>query len=322
MENPIPGILFALAFMVSFVMSGYFFSLTKITLESFLTINMISLVNSIMTMNFLFFCISASIGIGILISIGSFYELKKATLISAPAYVISVIIITLAFNLTTFFTPLILGLFAIPICYLSIQKGREMKVFPIIRAGSYASSKFIMIVGAAFFLVILVSSLSQANYLQDNFIPEMLSATVGGDSITLSDQLTLQLASAISTQQVNTIDLMLDQAEMKNLVNSGSNDALIFNQKLLAYKTVYAGDEFKSQVATQLKSQKIDLGTELLKKFPILNTMAQYAFIIYPVSAFIMFIFIGNLLIKNMAAVIFTAIVKFIPNMETTEKKA
>ncbi len=322
MENPIPGVLFALAFCVSFVMGGYFFSLTKITLNSFLTINMISLMNSIMTLNFLFFCICTSIGLGILLSIGSFYELKKAYMISMPAYLIAVLILTLGLNLTSFFVPLIVGLFAIPICFLSLKKSRELKIFPILRAGAYASSNFILVIGATFFLVLLFISITQATTLQNEFVPQVLSVTVGDGTLSLSDQISLQLAGAISTNQVNTIDLMLDQEEMKNMINSGSNDAINFKQKLLAYKQAYAGDDFKKQVSDGLKNQKIDFGTELLNKFPFLTTMAQYAFIIYPISAFILFIFIENLLIKNLAGLIFTAIVKIIPNTESTENKA
>ena len=321
MENPIPGILFALAFSVSLVMGGYFFSLTRITLNSFLTMNVIPLINSIMTLNFLFFCISASIGLGILLSIGSFYELKKATLISAPAYLLSIIIISVAFNLIDFFIPLVIGLGAIPICYLSLKKSREMKVFPIIRTGVYASNKFILIIGAAFFFILLFICINESTTLSQNFNKEMLATTVG-ENLSLSDQISLELANAISIQQVNTIDLMLEQKEMKNMVELGSTDAINFNQKLLDYKEAYAGDEFKAKVAESLTNQNIDFGSELLSKFPILKTMAQYAFIIYPFSAFILFIFIGNLIIKIMAGAVFTGIVKFIPSMETAEKKA
>ena len=321
MDSPVPGILFALAFSVSLIMSGYFFSLTQISLNSFLTINMIPLMDSIMTLNFLFFCISAAIGIGILISIGHFYELKKATLISAPAYVLSIIILTVIFNLTSFFIPLILGIIAIPICFLSLKKSNEMKVFPVLRGGSYASGKFILIIGIVLFLVLLFVSISQSNTLSENFTKDLLTTTVGGN-MTLSDQISLQLASSISTQQVSTIDLMLEQQEMKNLIAAGSPDAINFNRKLLAYKEAYAGEEFKTNISNQLKSQNVDFGTELLNKFPILTTMAKYVFIIYPLLAFILFIFIGNLVIKNLAGLVFAGVVKLIPIKESTEKKA
>jgi hypothetical protein len=321
MKSPIPGILFALAFSVSLIMSGYFFSLTQITLNSFLTANTLSLINSIMTLNFLFFCICASIGVGLLLSIGYFYELKKAILISAPAYAISVIFLSVAFNLIDFFVPLIIGIIAIPICYLSLKKSNELKVFPIIRTGVYASNKLILIIGAAFFLVLLVISITQANYLTQNFTKDILASTVG-ENLTLSEQISLQLASAISAQQVSTIDLVLEQQEMKNMLASDSIDAINLNQKLLAYKQAYAGEEFKTKVSEDLKNQNIDFGSELLKSFPILNTLANYAFIIYPFSAFVLFMFIGNLLIKNIAGLIFSGIVKLIPNMENTERKA
>lgn len=321
MESPIPGILFALAFSVSLIMSGYFFSLTQITLNSFLTANTLPLIDSLMTLNFLFFCICASIGIGILISIGSFYELKKAILISAPAYALSAIIISIAFNLIGFFVPLITGLIAIPICYIALKKSSEMRVFPITRTGSYASSKFILIIGSTFFLLLLFIAINDSTNLQNNFTKDLLATTVG-ENLSLSDQISLQLASSISAQQVSTIDLILEQTEMKNLIASDSIDAINLNQKLLAYKQAYAGEEFKTKVSQDLKNNNIDFGTELLSKFPILNTLANYAFILYPLSAFILFMFIGNLIIKNIAGLIFSGIVKLIPDVENTEKKA
>ena len=321
MKSSIPGILFALAFSISLIMSGYFFALTQITLNSFLTANTLPLINSIMTLNFLFFCICTSIGIGLLISIGSFYELKKAILISVPAYMISVIFISIAFNLIGFFVPLIAGVLAIPICYASLKKSKEMKVFPIIRTGAYASSKFILIIGAAFFLLLLFISINQSDNLQNNFTEDLLTTTVG-ENFSLSDQISLQLASSISSQQVSTIDLILEQEEMKKLVATNSIDAITLNQKLLAYKQAYAGEEFKTKVSQDLKNRNIDFGTELLSSFPILNTLAKYAFILYPLSAFILFMFIGNLLIKNIAGLIFSGIVKLIPNEENAEKKA
>ncbi len=321
MESPIPGILFALAFSVSLIMSGYFFSLTQITLNSFLTANTLPLIDSIMSLNFLFFCICTSIGIGILISITSFYELKKAILIIAPAYALSIIVLSIIFNLTSFFVPLLAGILAIPICHLCLKKSKEMKVFPILRTGTYAAGKFILIIGITFFLLLLFISINESENLKNNFTKDLLATTVGGN-LSLSDQISLQLATAISTQQVSTIDLILEQEEMKNLVASDSIDAVNLNQKLLAYKQAYAGEEFKTKVSQDLKNNNIDFGTELLSKFPILNTLANYAFIIYPLSAFILFMFVGNLIIKNIAGLIFSGIVKLIPAMENTEKKA
>jgi len=321
MKSPVLGILFALAFIVSFVMAGYFFSLTHITLNSFLTINLTILTDSILNLNFLFFCISTSIGLGVLASIGSFYELKQASIISITGYVLSIIILIVAFNLTDFFVPLLAGLFAIPICYTSIKKSREMKVFPILRTGLYATNQFILIVGLAFFIILLVISITQASYLTNNFTKEMLATTVG-ENLTLSDQISLQLASSISAHRADTIDVMLSQKELENLVNEGSIDAINFKQKLLAYKAAYLEDDYKSKTATSLKNQNIDFGTELLNKFPILTLMAKYAFLLYPISAFILFIFIGNILIKNIAGLVFSAILKFIPYKEITEEKA
>lgn len=321
MKNPITGILFAVAFFVCFIMSGYFFSLTNITLNSFLTINSINLIDSIMTLNFLLFCISTSIGLGIIISMGSFYNLKEASMISIPAYVLSVLVLIVAFNLTSFFAPLLLGVFAIPICFMSIQKAREMKTFPILRAGIYSSGKFVLIIGIALFTTLLIIGLMQSQELEKNFTTDLLSTMVG-DNLTLSDQFVLEFAQSIATQQVNTIDLMLEQKELQNLIESDSLDAINYHQKLLAYKDAYKGEEYKTKLATDLKNNQTNFGEEFVTKFPILNTIAKYSFILYPIFAFMLFITIGNIIINNLAGLVFSGIVKYVPDKEETEKKA
>lgn len=315
MKNPLTGILFAVAFFVCFIMAGYFFSLTNITLTSFMTINSLPLIDSIMSINFLLFCISASIGIGIIISLGSFYNLKEASIISIPSYVLSVLVLITAFNLTQFFAPLILSAFAIPICFMSLQKAREMKTFPILRVGIYSSGKFVLATGISLFVVLLLIGFTQAQNLEENFTTDLLSTMVG-TNLTLSDQFTLQFAQSISTQQVNTIDLMLEQEELKNLIESDSIDAINYHQKLLAYKDAYEGEEYRSKLATDLKNNKINFGEEFLTKFPFLITLAKYAFILYPIFAFVLFIFLGNILIKNIAGLVFSIIVKYVPDKE------
>ncbi|MFA7133248.1 MAG: hypothetical protein WC108_08125 [Bacteroidales bacterium] len=321
MKNLVPGILFSVAFFVCFIMSGYFFSLTNITLNSFLTINSIALIDSIMSLNFLLFCISSSVGIGIIISMGSFYNLKEASIISIPAYVLSILVLVVAFNLTSFFVPLILGTFAIPICLMSIQKAREMKTFPILRAGIYSSGKFVMIIGIALFVVLLIIGLTQSQELEKNFTTDLLSTMVG-NNLTLSDQFVLQFAQSIAAQQVNTIDLMLEQTELTNLIESNSIDAINYHQKLIAYRNAYQEEEYLSKLATSMKNNKINFGEEFLTKFPILRTVAKYTFIVYPFMAFIMIMFIGNIIIKNLAGLVFSGIVKYVPDKEETEKKA
>jgi hypothetical protein len=302
-------------------MGGYFFSLTKISLNSFLSANINLLMDAIISTNFLLFALTTSIGLGILISIGSFYKLNKASLISIPFYIFAIIITTVAFGLLDFFIPLIIGVFAIPICFTSIQKAREFKVFPILRAGVYSSGKFILIIAASLSLSLLLAGMLQADSLENNFTNEMLNSTVGSN-VTLEDQFTLQLASSISSNQAKTIELMLDQNELKNLVQSGSIDAINYNQKLLAYKSAYEKDDYKSKLGTELKNSNLKMGEELLTKFPIIKAMAKYAFVIYPFSAFILIMFFGNFIFKNIAGIIFAAIIKIIYIEEETEQKA
>ena len=77
MKNNLTGIIFSLIIIISFVMGGYFFSQTQISLNTFLTINISPLIESIISLDFLLFCISVSIGLGVMMSLGSFYETKK-----------------------------------------------------------------------------------------------------------------------------------------------------------------------------------------------------------------------------------------------------
>lgn len=321
MKNHITGIIFAIIILISFTMGGYFFSQTGITINNFLTINFSFLLDSLISINFLLFCIISSIGLGIMLSLGSFYEIKKATIISLSAYLISITVSIVLFNLYDFTVPLFITAFSIPLCLKSIQKAKEYKVFPILRAGIYSTEKFFLVISLIFFFTLLFISINQMNYLETNFSNEIVGSTIG-NNMTLSDQFSLQLGQAIATNQSKTIELMLEQEEIKRLIDQEIPDALIYNQKLLAYKTAYNDEEYALTIAGELKNNKLDLGKEIIDKFPIIKLMAKYAFLIYSFSASILVIFIGNIIIKNLAGLVFAGIIKYYPTIEKTEKKA
>ncbi|OQA31043.1 MAG: hypothetical protein BWY55_00670 [archaeon ADurb.Bin336] len=321
MKNNLTGIIFSLIIIISFVMGGYFFSQTQISLNTFLTINISPLIESIISLDFLLFCISVSIGLGVMMSLGSFYETKKATIFATGSYLLSILITVILFNLYDFLVPLIISAFTIIFCIKSLQKAREYKVYPILRTGIYASGRFFLILSTAFFFLLLFNSITQINYLESNFSNELLNSTVGNE-ITLSDQFTLQLAKSIAKNQSDTIELLQKQEELVRMTDEGITDALIYNQKLSAYKTAYNEEEYIQKLAENIKNNQIDMGKEIVTKFPIINSMAKYAFILYPLSAFILVLFIGNLIIKNIAGLVFCGVVKHYPNIEKTEKKA
>ncbi|MDD2531150.1 MAG: hypothetical protein PHY04_01570 [Candidatus ainarchaeum sp.] len=321
MRNNFTGIIFSLIILISFVMGGYFFSQTQISLNSFLTINIGPLFESIISLDFLLFCVSISIGLGVMISLGSFYEIKKATIFATGSYLLSIIITVILFNLYDFLAPLLISAFTIVFCIKSLQKAREYKIFPILRIGIYSSSQFFLIFSTAFFFLLFFNSINQISYLESNFSNEILGSTIGNE-VTLSDQFTLQLAQAIAKNQSDTIELMQNQEELLRMTDEGITDALIYNQKLSAYKTAYSEEEYIQKIAETMKNNQLNIGEEIVNKFPIIKLMAKYAFLLYPLSAFLLILFIGNIIIKNLAGLIFSGIVKYYPNIEETEKKA
>ncbi len=302
----LPGVILSILVAVFVALGAYFFSLAHITVKMFLTINAFPLINSILTMNFLLFLICAAVSIAMMLVIGRRYSFTGALALTIIPYFVGAAIGTFFFGLNEFFIPIagiIIGL-PVGIKFLA-EKEDELRYLKRPRAGGSAAGRIITIASLIFALFLLLQTLPQKEALREEFVPELLMMTIGDKDLTMGDSFRLQLAESIAAQQVSTIDLMLNQTPLKNLSAKNDQDAQDLISSLNATKLNFEGDAFKKDVADKLQSQDLDLGKELLNKFPMIELVSRFAWLMYPFTALVTLMFIGGLITRNLAALFY-----------------
>ena len=169
------------------------------------------------------------------------------------------------------------------------------------------------------FLILCFNGQSNQKELEANFVPEFLAMSIG-NNITLGDQFSDQFANAIVEQQKATLTQIQSFPELDSLVAKSDSDGLALAAKLDAMKTAFASESTKKSISDQLKNQKIDIGGEIVKQLPIMETISKSAWIIYAISGLILVLFISNLFVKNIAAFIYWAILLVYPKSPVIEE--
>jgi len=152
--------------------------------------------------------------------------------------------------------------------------------------------------------------------LKNDFVPEFLKMSVG-DGVTLDDYFQMQLVSTIMTSESQLVDSIYSSAEMKNLKIKNDPDAIALSKKLLDINKSLGSEETKEAALVQIKDKKIDFGQEIISQLPMISTMSTYAWIIYAISGLLTFSIIASVIVKNIAAVIYTIIMSAFPIVHT-----
>ncbi len=299
----LPGAVLSVLVGIFTLLGAYYFSLSGISLKMFLTINTFPLINAVLTLNFLIFLICAALSISMMLVIGRRYPLTGALLLTMIPYFAGAAIGAFIFGLNDFFIPIIASVAGIPVGIRFLaEKEDELRYLKRPRAGGSAAGRIITIASLIFALFLLFHTLPQKETLQEEFIPELLLMTIGDENLSMGDSFRMQLAGAISEQQVSTIDTMLRTPALRNLSEKNDPDAQNLISSLEATKTNFRGEEFKKDVADKLESQNLDIGKELLGKFPMIALVARFAWLLYPFTALVTLMFIGGLVTRNLAA--------------------
>jgi len=325
MDERIPGAILSILLFILVLFTAYFFSLTGINTQMFLTINTFPLMGAIFSINFLIFIILSSVCLGIILSIGRKYLLKYALMLIAAGFLPGIILATLLFQKTIieFALPIILFLIGIPlgIKFLS-QKEKELHYLVTFRSGTSAAGRILLIACIGFLACLVIASIGNQDTLKQNFVPEFLGMTIG-NGISLGEQFQGQFALSIAEQQRETIKTIQALPEMKSLETKNDPDVLALENKLELMKANVSSNEFKQKIMQNLADQKIDLGGEILKQLPLIATLSSYTWIIYVISGFIIVFFITNLFVKNISSAVYALIMLIYPkNIKIVKKEA
>jgi uncharacterized integral membrane protein len=236
------------------------------------------------------------------------------------AYCIAAAISIIGFELTDFFIPILFGLIAMPfgIKFLK-EKEQELKYFPRVRSGASAAGRMVLVISIGFLVSLAIIGIVNQPTIEKNFVGETLKMTVG-DGITLDDSFLNSLTGVLIDSQVQTVNMIKNWNEVKNLENKNDLDGLMLVQKLDAMKAGLQSKTTQEQMVEQMKGKKIDYGSQIMEKMPIMKEYAKYAWIMYAISAFVIIIAIGNLIVKNLSAVIYSMILFILPETQKTEQ--
>jgi len=315
MDERVPGLIMMLILIITIIVSAFFLSSTELTSKNFLSINPAPVTKAITSAAFVFFIIFASASIGLILSIGKKYLFKYALLFSLCGSIFGILISLLLFPRLMFDlgAPLLFFLAGIPVGIKFLnQKELELKYLPSLRSGFSASGRILIFFCIGVLVYFLILSSGQQKELTDNFVPDFINISFGSN-IKLSDQFQGQFADSLITQQKSVVEQIQAFEEIKKLQTKKDTDAIALAKKLELFKTTITSPDYKKSIVTQLDSQNIDFGQEIIKQLPMIITLSKIAWIIYPLIAFSLCLFISNLLIKHLSGLIYAIIILLFP---------
>ncbi len=320
MEEKIKDILLSFFVMIGVILSGFFFSITNITLEKMLTINIFPILEKIFTIEFLFFLIILSLTIAVILFI---IKTKKedAFIINFVGYFLGCLITVIFFNLLEFFVPLLFGLAGILIISKTqAGKEKEYKTMKTLRAGINSTGKIITLLAFGVMVFLLVITIPNASDYEEAFVEDFLKITVGENDVDTSIQESI-IESTIEAQ-ISTVEAIKSIRGFSKLHEKDDIDVITFLMNFENLERTLKSEEYKERVIAETiqKTTQEKIGAEMIEQIPLIKNIASFSWIIYPLLAFLIIIGIGNIIIKNVAGLIFLGFVK-IGEKKTLEKQ-
>ncbi|MEK6959025.1 MAG: hypothetical protein AABW59_03205 [archaeon] len=299
-------ILVALIAIVSFI-GTYFFSASGMTLEKFLTPNFIPLLGSILTLNFVAFLFCSAIVIALILFLGRKFNFYYALGLSATGLMAGSCIGVFVFNLFDFFLAVLFANVGIFWALLVLEpKEKELKYAQIIRSGSFAAEKIILFASIGLFFGVMIATVSNQAFYEKKFTDDLLAMTIGNEK-TMKDAIQEPLITGIADAQKQTIDALRLAPQFTVLKSKNDADVLIFVATIDALSGQFGSESYKDTLRDQIsKSPATSSFSEtLLKSIPLMATSAKAAWIIYAIQAIIMALFIGGIIVKNGAGIVY-----------------
>jgi hypothetical protein len=202
------------------------------------------------------------------------------------------------------------------------EKEKELKYFQKIRAGISAGHKILLFSSLGILFTILITTIPANQEIKQNFVDDFLKITFG-EGITVEDFFTQQIAEQFIASETQLLDQVSSFSELKKMEQKNDEDAILFKQKLLALRANINSEETKKILAEKLKSADISPAKSVLTQMPVFEAVSSIAWALYAVIGFGTASFIGNIVIVNLAALIYAGALFFFPKeeMETTERK-
>jgi hypothetical protein len=300
------SIIYSAILFILILTSAYFFSLSGIKLETFLTIDLISLLETFVSIWFIIFLILASFSLAVILLIIKNVETTEDFAIMIIFYLAGIIISLLIFNLFGFILPLLIAIIGIIIATKTIeQKEKEFKSMPVLRAGANAGGKIIIFVALGLFLTLLFTTIPNAKQYEEGFVDDIFEVTIGEEE-NLKNSINEPVIEALVESQRQTLDSVKELPGFDALDESSDNEVLIFVTNFEALSSVINSDNYKEEIKQQFegKSEELDLGEGIVGQLPIIKEIAKYAWLLYAFSGLVLVFLFGNLIVKNIAGLV------------------
>jgi hypothetical protein len=319
MDNYITTIALTITLIISIISANFFFSITKITLDSFLTINVFPLINAMISFEFIMFLIFVSLSIACILLIIKHANFQYALGFSLIGYVLGITLGTILFGNLGFLIPLLIATGGIPLAFESlVKKEKEYKSLPTLRSGISAANKMIMLTGVGLFIFIIIITFPAQEVHEQTFITQILSTTIG-DTQTFGEMLQTPMVQIIIDSQKQTLNSVKKMPGFNEFENKNDADVLTFVTNFKTFDNMVNSDNYKTSIKNQFNSQNQnqELNKQLIQQIPIISNISKLAWLVYALEAFILVMFIGNLIVKNLAGLIYILINYLIPAQKT-----
>jgi len=301
------GIILATILTILIIVDGFLFNLTGITLDYFLTINLLPTANVFLSAYFIGFLIVVSLSLSIIIIIVNKLEQQKAMIFTLLGYIIGIIILLAFFiQIELIFALLFCG-FGIALSIKTYNKEEETftKHF---KSGASLAGKTVLFFGIGIFITILLITLPNADEYEQNFSKDIVEGFIGGDNSALS----APLISSLGQLQKETLLAVQQTPEYKLMKSKNDSDFFNFEMKIEELKLLYTSDEYSKIIAenTSKITESNGINPKLNPDLPFVKNVAKYAWLVYALIAFASVLFIGELIIKNLSAFIYAILSK------------
>jgi hypothetical protein len=317
MDQNITGGILAGVLAILVLISGLLISLTGITIDYFLTINLLPVMNTFLSPYFIGFLITASLTLCIIMIIITKLDQQKALIFSLVGYLIGIGIILALFIQLEFIVTLLLGGVGIALSIKGYEK-QKIGFSPDFKTGASIAGKIVIFVGIGLFLTTLLITLPNASEYEQNFSKDIIDSFISSDTLNINSQ----LISAVGKLQKETIVSIQATEEYKKLQSNNDPDFFDFEMKLEEIKILYASDEYTKAIASETeKISSSEVGNQNLPlELPFVKDLAKFAWLIYAILALVSVLFIGEIILKNLSALIFAIISKISPSDEDLTK--
>jgi hypothetical protein len=302
MEQKITGALLSLCLAIFVITSGFLISATGLAIDYFLTINLLPLADGFLSIYFILFIITSSISlmlIGLIIRKTSF---QQALVFSLLGYIIGVLVTVFFFIQLEFIFALLFTAFGIVVSIKLYHKTDE-KFTQKFKTGASISGKIIIFFGIGIFITIILITAPNANEYETNFSNDIVESFIGGEG----DSLSAPLLSSLGQLQKETLLSIQKTPEYLLMQSKNDSDFLKLEMKIEEFKTFYTSDKYSKTISKNTKDFVAgdNSGEQLNLELPFVKDLAKYAWLIYALLALASVLFIGELIMKNLSALLF-----------------